>query len=85
MIKRCYPLHPCSFTASAIKQHLGGSKKQHLGANKQHLGLIWVIYSSDLGHSIGTFLYPRTVETEETVETIETVETEETVETVKTV
>ena len=43
---------------AAIKQHLGGSKKTHLGANKQHLGLIWVIYSSDLGHSIGTFLKP---------------------------
>ena len=32
--------------------------KQHLRANKQHLDLIWVIYSSDLNHGLGTFLYP---------------------------
>ena len=29
-----------------------------MGANKQHSGLIWVIYSSDLGISLGTYLYP---------------------------
>ena len=32
--------------------------KQNLRANKLHLNLIWVIYSSDLNHSLGTFLYP---------------------------
>ena len=32
--------------------------KQNLRANKQHLNLIWVIYSSDLNHGLGTFLHP---------------------------
>ena len=30
----------------------------NLGANKLHTGLIWAIYSSGLGHGLGTFLYP---------------------------
>ena len=29
-----------------------------LGANKQHSGLIWAIYSRNLGSGLGTFLYP---------------------------
>ena len=32
--------------------------KQNLRTKKQHLNLIWVIYSSDLNHGLGTFLYP---------------------------
>ena len=32
--------------------------KQNLRANKLHLNLILVIYSSDLNHGLGTFLYP---------------------------
>ena len=30
----------------------------HLGANKQHTGLIWAIYSRGLCIGLGTFLYP---------------------------
>ena len=29
-----------------------------MGANKLHTGLIWVIYSRNLGSGLGTFLYP---------------------------
>ena len=29
-----------------------------MGANKQHLGLIWAIYSRSLCSGLGTFLYP---------------------------
>ena len=34
------------------------ANKQNLRANKQYLDQIWVIYSSDLGRGLGTFLYP---------------------------
>merc|ERR1719397_2386926 len=43
------------------------NNKQHLGANKQHSGLIWVIYSRTLGSGLGTFLYPCTEVVEEEV------------------
>ena len=34
------------------------ANKLNLRANKQHLNLIWVIHSSDIGHGLGHFFTP---------------------------
>ena len=41
--------------------HCIGANNLHLGANKQHTGLIWAIYSRGLCIGLRTFLYPNTI------------------------